>query len=182
MATPSAMVELGRPAPAFQLTDTEGHSVRLADFAGKPLLVAFLCNHCPYVKHIAPTFAKVARELQGKGFGVVGVNSNDASSYPDDSPEAMVAERKSRGYSFPYCFDATQEVARAYGAQCTPDLFLYDRNHKLAYRGQFDDSRPSLPMPVTGQSLLEAAEAVRAGRPVATQKPSVGCSIKWRAS
>lgn len=179
--TPSLMVPLGTPAPGFALPDTGGRSVRLADFQGKPLLVAFLCNHCPYVKHIAPAFAKVARELQAMGVAVVGINSNDADAYPDDSPEAMKREVRARGYTFPYCFDATQQVARAYGAQCTPDLFLFDAQHRLAYRGQFDDARPGNGEPVTGADLLAAAQAVAAGRPApADQKPSMGCNIKWR--
>ncbi len=178
--TPSAMVALGTAAPDFALPDTTGAVVRRADFAGKPLLVAFICNHCPYVKHLADGFARVARDLQARGVGVVGINSNDVANYPDDSPEMMVREVAERGYSFPYLFDESQEVARAYDAQCTPDFFLYDGEHKLAYRGQFDASRPGLGLPVTGSDLLAAADAVLAGRPVAEQKPSVGCNIKWK--
>lgn len=179
--TPSLIVPLGTPAPPFAVMDTEGRMVRLDDLAGQPVLVAFLCNHCPYVKHIAPTFADVARQLQGMGVAVVGINSNDADAYPDDSPEAMRHEAARRGYSFPYCFDATQEVARAYGAQCTPDLFLFDARHRLAYRGQFDDARPGNGKPVTGADLLTAAQAIVSGRPAPEpQKPSMGCNIKWK--
>ncbi len=179
--TPSTMVALGTRAPDFELPDTGGTMVRRADFEGKPLLVAFICNHCPYVKHIADRFAAVASDLQARGVAVVGINSNDVANYPDDSPERMVEEVALRGYDFPYLFDETQEVARAYHAACTPDFFLYDGEHRLAYRGQMDDSRPGSGIPVTGADLLAAAEAVLAGRPITVQKPSVGCNIKWKA-
>jgi len=176
------MVPLGTPAPPFELPDADGRVVRLADYAGRPLLVAFLCNHCPYVKHIADGFARAARELAALGVGVVAVNSNDAGQYPEDSPEKMREEAARRGYAFPYLVDASQQVARAYNAQCTPDLFLYDARHRLAYRGQFDASRPGNGLPVTGEDLLRAARAVAAGRPVeGEQLPSLGCNIKWRA-
>lgn len=178
--TPSAMVALGTPAPAFALPDTTGKSVRLSDFAGKPLLVAFICNHCPYVKHIAPQFAKVAAQLQRDGVAVVAVSSNDFEAYPDDSPQAMAAEVKARGYTFPYLVDESQAVAKAYQAQCTPDLFLYDAAHRLQYRGQFDASRPGNGKPVTGQDLVSAVAAMKAGRIVDVQVPSMGCNIKWK--
>ena len=177
------MVELGTPAPDFSLPDTEGGTVALADFRGRPLLVVFLCNHCPYVKHIAPELATVTRKLMEKGIAAVGISSNDPEGYPEDGPEMMRRERKQRGYPFPYLFDATQEVARAYRAQCTPDFFLYDAGHRLVYRGQFDDARPGNGKPVTGIDLTLAAEALLAGRPpVAVQKPSMGCNVKWKVA
>ncbi len=151
------------------------------DFEGKPLLVAFICNHCPYVKHIADRLAFVASDLMGRGVAVVGINSNDVDNYPDDSPAKMVEEVDLRGYTFPYLFDESQEVARAYSAQCTPDFFLFDADHLLAYRGQFDDSRPGDGKLITGADLLAAADAVLAGRPVEKQLPSIGCNIKWKA-
>jgi peroxiredoxin len=179
--TPSAMVALGTPAPDFALPDTEGRTVRLRDFDGRPLLVAFLCNHCPYVKHIANDLAQVTAKHMQKGLAVVGINSNDAERYPDDSPEAMKAEARRRGYAFPYLFDETQQVARAYNAQCTPDFFLYTKDRRLAYRGQFDDARPGNGKPITGADLTAAVDAVLAGKmPAGTQKPSMGCNIKWR--
>src|ERR1041385_2783144 len=136
------MVDLATPAPDFALPDTEGRSIRRADFRGKPTLVIFLCNHCPYVKHIANDLAQVTTKYMDKGVAVVGISSNDVANYPDDSPELMKKEKRTRGYAFPYLFDESQDVARAYDAQCTPDFFLYDKAHRLAYRGQFDDSRP----------------------------------------
>jgi peroxiredoxin len=178
--TPSAMVQLGTPAPDFALPATDGRMVRLSDFAGKPLLVAFICNHCPYVKHVAAGLADLARDFQAQGIAVVGINSNDVENYPDDSPELMVEEVAARGYSFPYLYDATQEVARAYDARCTPDFFLYDAQHRLAYRGQMDDSRPHNGKPVTGAHLRDAAKAMLAGKPAPRQMPSVGCNIKWK--
>lgn len=175
------MAPLGRIAPDFDLPDTNGQRVRRADFAGKPLLVVFMCNHCPYVKHIAGVLARVARDLQQKGVAVVGINSNDTQAYPDDAPLAMKAEATSRGYSFPYLFDETQDVARSYHAACTPDFFLHDAQHRLVYRGQFDAARPSLDVPVTGSDLMAAARALLEGRPIpADQKPSLGCNIKWK--
>lgn len=175
------MVALGTTAPGFALPDSEGRTVRRADFAGKPLLVVFLCNHCPYVKHIANDLAMLARKWAEKGVAVVGISSNDVAQYPDDSPDAMRLEHKRRGYAFPYLFDESQAVARAYDAQCTPDFFLYDAAHRLVYRGQMDDSRPGNGKPVTGADLTAAVDAVVAGKPpVATQKPSMGCNIKWR--
>jgi peroxiredoxin len=175
------MVALGSPAPGFALPDTDGRTVRLQDFDGKPLLVVFLCNHCPYVKHIANDLAQVTAKYMQKGVAVVGINSNDAGRYPDDSPDAMKAETKRRGYAFPYLFDETQDVARAYNAQCTPDFFLYTADRELAYRGQFDDARPGNGKPITGSDLTAAVDAVLAGKtPTAAQKPSMGCNIKWK--
>lgn len=182
--TASTMLALGTKAPAFSLADTQananGKSVSNSDFTGKPLLVIFLCNHCPYVKHVAGEIARLTSEYQAKGVGVVGISSNDVSSHPDDGPEKMSAEAAAQGYTFPYLFDAKQEVARAYRAACTPDFFLFDANHCLVYRGQLDDSRPKNGLPLTGKDLRAALDAVLAGKPVAElQKPSIGCNIKW---
>ncbi len=177
------MVPLGTPAPRFSLPEpATGRTVSLDDFRDAPaLLVVFLCNHCPYVKHIRHALADFAREYQPRGLAVVGINSNDASQYPDDAPDKMVEEVREVGYTFPYLYDETQEVAKAYRAACTPDFFLYDRERRLVYRGQFDDSRPGNEVPVTGRDLRTAADAVLAGRPVPQdQKPSLGCNIKWK--
>jgi peroxiredoxin len=175
------MVALGTPAPDFALPDTDGRTVAAKDFAGKPLLVAFLCNHCPYVKHIANDLAMLAKKWADRGVAVVGINSNDPVQYPDDAPDAMKVERKRRGYAFPYLFDATQGVARSYHAACTPDFFLYDSSHRLVYRGQMDDSRPGNGKPVTGADLTAAIDAMLAGKaPLSMQKPSMGCNIKWK--
>jgi peroxiredoxin len=176
------MLSLGEKAPDFALPDTEGRVVRLSDFDGAPaLLVIFMCNHCPYVKHIADELARFAKEYQAKGVAIVGINSNDVANYPDDSPEKMREEVKLRGYTFPYLYDETQEVAKAYRAACTPDFFLFDKEHRLVYRGQFDDSRPSNGVPVTGKDLRAALDAVLSGKPVPPdQKPSLGCNIKWK--
>ncbi|MHC4415801.1 MAG: thioredoxin family protein [Planctomycetota bacterium] len=180
--TLSTMIPLGTPAPAFSLPDTAGKTVALSDFRDAPaLLVAFLCNHCPFVKHIAAGVAELAREYQVKGVAVVGINANDVERFPDDSPEEMAKEVKKRGYTFPYLFDASQEVAKAYRASCTPDFFLFDSGRRLVYRGQLDDSRPGNNVPVTGEDLRAALDAVLAGRPAPeTQKPSIGCNIKWK--
>ena len=180
--TASTMSPLGSPAPDFSLVNVDGRVVSLSDFADAPaLLVMFICNHCPYVKHIAPVLAQVCREYQTQGVAVVAISSNDSVGYPEDSPEQMVQEARERGYTFPYLFDETQAVARAYGAACTPDFFLYDRNRKLAYRGQLDSSRPRSDIPVTGEDLTAAVRAVLAGQPVAeNQRPSLGCNIKWK--
>ena len=180
--TPSTMLELGTPAPRFRLPDTEGRLLTLADFKDAPaLLVVFMCNHCPYVKHIRPALAAFAREFQPKGLAVVGINSNDAAKHPDDSPEKMVDEVALAGYTFPYLYDETQETAKVYRAACTPDFFLFDKDRKLVYRGQFDDSRPGNNVPLTGKDLRDAVNAVLAGKsPSAEQKPSIGCNIKWK--
>lgn len=178
----SSMVSLGRKAPQFRLPDPQGNWVSSEDFAGAPaLLVAFICNHCPYVKHVRAAFAEFAKEYQERGVAVVAISSNDVVAYPDDSPEKMAEEIKLAGYTFPYLYDETQEVARAYQAVCTPDFFLFDRDHKLVYRGQFDDTRPNSGRSATGTDLRAALDAVLAGRAVsAEQKPSVGCGIKWK--
>lgn len=180
--TPSTMLPLGTSAPDFALPDTNGQTVTLADQRGAPaLLVVFLCNHCPYVKHVAAGLQQLAADYQARGVRVVGVNSNDAVNYPDDAPDKMRAEVTLRGYTFPYLFDATQKVAQAYQAACTPDFYVFDREQKLAYRGQMDASRPGNGLPVTGADLRAALDAVLAGRaPAADQRPSIGCNIKWK--
>jgi peroxiredoxin len=180
--TASTMLPLGTPAPDFWLPDTGGKIVSLADFQDAPaLLVIFMCNHCPYVKHIRHELAELAGEYQARHVAVVGINSNDAANYPDDSPAKMVEEVKHIGYSFPYLYDETQFVAKAYRAACTPDIYLFDSQRRLVYRGQFDDSRPGNGIPVTGKGLREALDAVLAGKPNSqNQKPSIGCNIKWK--
>jgi peroxiredoxin len=181
-ATPSTMLPLGTRAPDFTLPDTRGERVSLSEFAAAPaLLVVFMCNHCPFVKHIRQELARMAREYQAKGVAVVGINANDVQQYPDDSPERMRAEAAEAGYTFPYLYDETQQVAKSYRAACTPDFFLFDEDRKLVYRGQMDDSRPGNARPVTGADLRAAMDAVLAGRPVSQdQKSSVGCNIKWK--
>ncbi len=183
MLTASTMLALGTTAPDFRLPDTKGQIVSRDDFRSAPaLLVAFICNHCPYVKHIRSGWAAFAREYQAKGLAIVGINSNDAGEYPEDGPNKMVDEVKKAGYVFPYLYDETQAVAAAYRAACTPDFFVFDSGRRLVYRGQFDDSRPGNNVPVTGKDLRAACDAALAGKPVApTQKPSVGCNIKWKA-
>lgn len=176
------MLALGTPAPEFRLPEPAGKMVSLADFEGAPaLLVVFMCNHCPYVKHIRGALAKLARDYQPRGVAVVGINSNDVANYPADSPAKMAEESKSAGYIFPYLYDETQAVAKAYRAACTPDIYLFDKDQRLAYRGQLDDSRPGNSVPVTGKDLRAALDAVLAGNPVSlNQKPSIGCNIKWK--
>lgn len=180
--TPSTMLALGTPAPSFSLKDTNGKTVSTDDFTeAKGLLVAFICNHCPYVKHIRPGLAAIGREYPPRGIAVVAINSNDVKNYPDDSPRKMAEEVRFAGYTFPYLFDETQEVAKAYRAACTPDFFLFDGERKLVYRGQLDDSRPGNGLPVTGDDLRAAMEALLAGKPISEkQKPSMGCNIKWK--
>lgn len=180
--TLSTMLALGTSAPQFSLPDPDGKIVSLSDFDGAPaLVVIFMCNHCPFVKHVAPGLANLAREYQDKGVAVVGVNPNDIANYPDDSPQKMAEASKEYGYTFPYLLDESQAVAKAYRAACTPDFFVFDGDRQLVYRGQMDDSRPSLDLPVTGADLRAALDAVLDGRSVtAEQKPSVGCNIKWK--
>ncbi|MCG6975950.1 MAG: thioredoxin family protein [Acidiferrobacterales bacterium] len=180
--TPSTMLALGTPAPEFSLKDTSGKKVSLADFSDKDaLLVVFMCNHCPYVRHIADKFSAFAQEYQAKGLAVVGISSNDADNYPDDGPEKMAEEAERRGYSFPYLYDEDQEVAKAYRAACTPDFFLFDKSRNLVYRGQFDSSRPKNEEPVTGADMRAAVDAVLSGKsPASDQVPSIGCNIKWK--
>lgn len=181
--TASTMLPLGTQAPDFSLTNVDGTTVSLSDFAGRQgLLVIFMCNHCPFVKHLRSALAEFGREYQEKGLGIVGISSNDVLTHPDDGPEQMAEEARSAGYTFPYLYDESQGVAKAYHAACTPDFFLFDGDCKLVYRGQFDDSRPDSGLPVTGADLRAACDAVLAGRDVpAEQKPSIGCNIKWKA-
>ncbi|HUA38444.1 MAG TPA: thioredoxin family protein [Candidatus Sulfopaludibacter sp.] len=181
--TPSTMLPLGTTAPDFKLPDTNGKTIALADFKGKTaLLVLFICNHCPYVKHIRTGLAQLARDYLPRGVALVGINSNDVANYPEDSPANMKEEVKSAGYTFPYLYDESQAVAKAYRAACTPDIYLFDKNRGLVYRGQFDDSRPGNGVPVTGKDLRAALDAVLAGKPVLpNQKASMGCNIKWKA-
>ncbi|MCC6794646.1 MAG: thioredoxin family protein [Candidatus Hydrogenedentes bacterium] len=181
--TPSQMVPLGTKAPDFSLRDAvSGKFVSLSDYEGKNgLLVMFICNHCPYVKHVAPELAKLGRYYKDKGIGMVAIGSNDVSTHPDDGPEKMRQEAMMRGYEFPYLYDEDQEVAKAYAAACTPDFFLFDDRMRLVYRGQLDDSRPGNNVPVTGKDLRTAIEALLLGNTMpGPQKPSIGCNIKWK--
>jgi peroxiredoxin len=184
MAVESNMLPLGTKAPPFRLPDYTGRIVTIDEFATSPaLLVAFICNHCPYVKHIRMEFARFAREYQPRGLAVVAIAANDIDTYPQDGPQGMAAEAAEAGYTFPYIFDETQKVAHAYKAACTPDFFLFDRMRMLVYRGQFDSSRPGNSIPVTGADLRAACDAVLADKPVTIeQRPSIGCSIKWKTS
>jgi peroxiredoxin len=177
------MLPLGTEAPDFRLVNVDGREVCRDDFANAPaLLVIFMCNHCPFVIHVADELARLTQEYMGRGVAVVGINSNDVSKHPADSPEQMVAEAENRGYHFPYLYDETQEVAHAYRAACTPDFFLFDRRKKLFYRGQMDDSRPDSGIAVTGRDLRLALDAVLAGEDAPEkQRPSLGCNIKWKA-
>ncbi|MBA2326418.1 MAG: thioredoxin family protein [Actinobacteria bacterium] len=182
MAATSTMLPLGTEAPDFALPDLDGTIHHRDDFAGAPaLVVAFICNHCPYVVHIRKEWAKVAQELQERGVAVVAIAANDVVAYPQDGPKGMAEEAREYGYTFPYLFDETQQVAQAYCAACTPDFYVFDRDRKLAYRGQFDDSRPRGGGPVTGADLQAAVDAVLAGQPAPEdQRPSMGCNIKWK--
>ena len=181
--TPSTMLTLGTAAPDFSLPDITGKTVSLSDFKeNKPLLVVFMCNHCPYVKHIQRDFAALASEYQKKGVGVVGINANDVQNYPEDSPENMAVDAKKFDYTFPYLYDEDQAVAKAYRAACTPDFFLFDGTHRLFYRGQLDASRPGNDIAITGEDLRDALDRVLEGRDSPeVQRPSLGCNIKWKA-
>ncbi|HVJ08574.1 MAG TPA: thioredoxin family protein [Acidisarcina sp.] len=181
--TESVMLPLQTPAPDFALPDvTTGAIVTLADFADRDaLLVIFICRHCPFVKHIEAGLAQLARDYAQKPLGIAAISSNDIASYPEDAPEGMREQAAATGFIFPYLFDETQEVARSYGAACTPDPFLFDRERKLAYRGQLDGSRPGNDIPVTCKDMRDAIDAVLAGKAVsAEQRPSLGCNIKWK--
>ena len=180
--TPSTMLPLGTAAPEFRLPNVDGREVSLADVAGaKGTVVMFICNHCPFVKHVADELARLARDFLSRGIGFAAISSNDVSTHPADSPEQMVREAEERGYPFPYLYDETQEVAQAYRAACTPDFYLFDAARKLVYRGQLDPSRPGSGVPVTGSDLRAAIDALLAGQPpVADQVPSLGCNIKWK--
>ena len=181
-AVNSQMLALGTLAPMFSLSDTEGATVSLEDAAGsRAYLMMFICNHCPYVVHIADELASIGRDYGAKGVAVFAISANDVDKYPADSVDKMGAEKAKRGYPFPYLFDATQEVAKAYQASCTPDFYLFDAERKLVYRGQLDESRPNNGVPVTGEDLRAALDAVLSDREVpAEQTPSIGCNIKWK--
>ncbi len=181
--TESTMLELGTVAPDFALTDAvSGKMVKRDDFRGKQgLLVLFICAHCPYVKHIERSLGKLAADYAGKPLAIVAISSNDVNTHPADSPEGLKRQAKDNGFTFPYLYDESQAVAHAYNAACTPDPYLFDKDFKLVYRGQYDDSRPSNGVPVTGKDLRAAIDLVLAGKPVpAEQKPSIGCNIKWK--
>ena len=181
--TPSTMLPLGTAAPDFSLTDTvSGKTMTLASFAGKKgLLVVFLCNHCPYVKHLKEGLVLLGKDYEKKDVAIVAISANDPQTHPQDSPEQMTLQAKKSGFSFPYLFDQTQQTAKAYHAVCTPEFYLFDSERRLVYRGRFDASRPNSQVAVTGAELRAAADALLARRPVpADQRPSVGCSIKWR--
>lgn len=182
--TPSSMMPLGTLAPDFTLTDTvSGKPVRLQNAKGaKGTLVMFICNHCPYVKHIKDALSQLGKDFQNKGISIIAINANDAVNYPDDAPDKMKVFAQQNGFVFPYLHDETQSVAKSYGAACTPDFFLFDGNLKCVYRGQFDDSRPGSNVPVTGKDLRAAMDALMAGKNIsAKQQPSMGCNIKWKA-
>lgn len=180
--TPSTMLPLGTAAPNFALPDVvSGETISLETFSAcKALLVIFMCRHCPFVKHVQQEFYNLQQDYRDRSLGIVAISANDAAKYPDDAPASLQAMAQELDYNFPVCFDETQEVSKAYTAACTPDFFLFDENLKLVYRGQLDDSRPSNGLPVTGQDLRAAIDAVLGDRNVdANQKPSIGCNIKW---
>ena len=181
--TESAMVELGTVAPDFALTDAvSGKTVKRDDFKGRPLLVMFICTHCPYVKHIEKSLGKLSADYAGKGLAMVAISSNDVTTHPADSPAGLKQQAKENDFKFPYLYDESQAVAHAYNAACTPDPYLFDKDFKLAYRGQYDDSRPGNGVPVTGKDLRAAIDLVLAEKPAPKeQKPSIGCNIKWKA-
>ncbi|MBI4888868.1 MAG: thioredoxin family protein [Acidobacteria bacterium] len=181
-ATSSTMLELGTALPAFRLRDLNGKAVTSHDFTGAAgLLVVFLCPHCPFVGHVRAALARLAGEWQARGLAIIGINSNDIAEFPEDDQAGMRKEAAEVGYTFPYLFDDMQEVAQAFRAACTPDFFLFDARLRLVYRGQFDDSRPNSPVPVTGRDLSAAVDALLAGRPAPPdQRPSLGCNIKWK--
>jgi len=181
--TESTMLPLGTPAPDFSLPDTvSDQTVSRDDFGAAPaLLVAFICNHCPYVKHIRDGWAQLARDFQARGVAIIAISSNDAEAYPDDAPDKMREEARDANYTFPYLFDESQSVAQSYRAACTPDFFLFNANRKLVYRGQMDGARKSNDVPVSGEDLRAALDAVLSGNTVSEiQKPSLGCNIKWK--
>ena len=177
------MLSLGTEAPDFNLPDTTGKHVSKSDFTDKTgLLVMFICNHCPYVKHVRSELANLGRDYMTRGIGIVAISANDVVNYPEDGPAKMAAEASEAGFVFPYLYDESQAIARAYRAACTPDFFLFDKNHKLVYRGQLDDSRPANGIPVTGKDLRAALDGLIIGKSIPPdQKPSLGCNIKWKA-
>ena len=180
--TASRMLALGTSAPDFSLPDTAGNTVSLADFEKSPaLLIIFMCNHCPFVKHVLGNLVELIKGYQAKEVAVVGINSNDVANYPDDRPDMMAELARESGFTFPYLYDETQEVAGMYSAACTPDFFLFGSDRSLVYRGQMDNSRPGNGIPVTGADLTAAIDAVMEGKAIASeQKPSIGCNIKWK--
>lgn len=181
-AVQSNMLDLGTIAPTFELPDFSGKRVSRDDFKNAPaLVVAFICNHCPFVKHVRGEFARFASEYRAKGVAIVAINSNDVDAFPEDGPAGMAEEARSVGYTFPYLLDESQAIAKAYRAACTPDFYLFDSTQRLVYRGQFDASRPGTGVPVTGADLRAATDAVLQRAPVPQQqKPSIGCNIKWK--
>lgn len=183
--TSSTMMDLGMPAPDFSLSDVvSGQTLTLHSFSDKKaLLVMFICRHCPYVIHVQEELAAIGRDYQATGLGILAISANDAEHYPQDAPQNLKAMALELGFNFPYCHDETQDVAKAYGAVCTPDFFLFDANRKLVYRGQLDDSRPNSTIPVSGRDLRAAIDSLLSGREIQPdQKPSIGCNIKWRQS
>jgi len=181
--TPSTMLPLGTKAPVFKLPDVRtGHSVSLSELAStKATVVMFICNHCPYVKHIQHKLADVAKQYQAKGVSFIAINSNDVKNYPSDSPDMMKLEADKQGYTFPYLYDETQDVAKAYHAACTPDFFVFDKNMACVYRGRFDGATPGNDQPVSGRDLIGALDAILDGGVVSgEQRPSLGCNIKWK--
>ena len=182
--TESSNMPAGTAAPTFSLTDTrDNNSVSLADYAGKPVVIAFICNHCPYVVHIVDALVDVANKFEKQGVLSIAISANDIVNYPDDSPQKMGQLAAEKGFNFPYLYDETQSVARAFEATCTPDIYLFDANHKLYYRGQFDDTRPRQNVLATGADLSAAVDDLLAGKAAPeVQKPSVGCGIKWKAA
>ncbi len=183
--TPSLMIDLGTTAPNFALQDVAtGQKRSLKELAGPHgLLVMFICRPCPFVQHVNPELARLGRDYQSKGLGIVAISSNDADSFPDDAPAGLKEQAQEQGFTFPYLYDETQEVAKAYQAVCTPDFFLFDKNLALVYRGQLDDSRPGNGVPVTGKDLRGAIDTLLAGKPISPeQRPSLGCNIKWKQS
>jgi peroxiredoxin len=182
--TPSTMLELGTKAPAFSLPDViTGQNISLETFTGKKaLLVMFICAHCPFVKHVQEELARLGRDYEDRGVGIVAISSNDVENFPEDSPERLKEMAETLGFRFPFCYDESQETAKAYEAACTPDFFVFDSSRKLVYRGQLDDSRPGNKVPVTGRDLRAALDAVLSDRSIeGNQKPSIGCNIKWKA-
>jgi thiol-disulfide isomerase/thioredoxin len=182
MAQTSFMLPLGTEAPSFSLTDVQsGATKTLDDFDSGALLVMFICNHCPYVKHVQDGLVELGKDYEAADMDIVAISSNDVDQYPDDAPDKLAATAAERGYRFPVLYDANQQAAKDYRAACTPDFFLFDGDRRLVYRGQFDGSRPNSDIPVTGEDLRAAIDAVLAGDPVpGDQRPSMGCGIKWR--
>lgn len=182
MAAMSTMLPLGTNLPSFSLIDVvSGNVVSPSDFVGKPLLVMFICRHCPYVKHVQDELAKIEKDYSEK-IGILGISSNDILSYPEDAPQSLKEQAEEIGFSFPYLYDESQDVAKAFEASCTPDLFFFDSTGKLVYRGQLDDSRPNSGIPVTGKDLRSAIDALLSNQPInPNQKPSIGCGIKWKS-